>query len=84
MSQELRACKNDLLTEEQRFWKDTWLSPDAFQAAKEAHAVVYAYQRRHLKTEPYNGFPVEVVPAWAEYAEQVHILNEPAPAEGEY
>ena len=90
MSQELRKCQDDLLdtviVQDGAYfgYGDCFLTPDAFQAAKEAHAVLYAYQRRHLTTEPYNDFPVSVVPVWKEYAKHVKILNEPAPAEGEY
>ena len=83
MSEKMRNCDNDLLND--LLHNDVLrVTPDAFQAAKEAHAVLYAYQHRHLATEPYNYFPVEVVPAWKEYAKHVKILNMNEPAEGEY
>lgn len=82
MSKELRNCEDDLL--QGWSYKHHTLTPDEFEATKEAHAVVYAYQCRHLTTEPYNYFPVEVVPAWEEYAKHVKILNMNEPAEGEY
>ena len=80
VSEKMRKCEaEDLLYN--KGYKRSLFTPDAFQAAREAHVILQAYERRHLEIEPYKNFPLFVTPVREEYAKHVKILDEPALAE---
>ena len=48
---------------------------DGAQRRKEAHAILQAYECRHLKVKPYKGFPVHTTPDWEDYEPKMRLMT---------
>lgn len=91
MSQEMRKCENDLeydselcKTEHHKMALTSTdsivasgllMTLDGAQRRKEAHAILQAYECRHLEVKPYGGFPVRTTPDWKEYEPKMTLMT---------